>query len=287
MASPPASRAQLRAILRSPSYVEADQDPQFLNRPEVRGLRLQLDYTKAEVLLEDHQIRSTIVVLGSTRVIEPDAAWKQVAALRSALAMRPRDTTLAGQLAAAERIAAKSHYYDMAREFARLASLGSDEFPEFRPVIVTGGGPGLMEAANRGSADVGAKTAGFNIALPHEQRPNAYVTPELCFSFHYFAVRKMHLLLRAVALVAFPGGYGTLDELFETLALVQSRKMGRIPIVLVGERFWRAAVNFDFLRAEGVIDAADLELFSFVESASDIWRTITRHYRVTSIPGTR
>jgi hypothetical protein len=195
------------------------------------------------------------------------------------MAMRPRDTTLAGELAAAERIAAKSHYYDMAREFARLASRGFDELPEFRPVIVTGGGPGIMEAANRGSADVGAKTAGLNITLPHEQRPNAYVTPELCFSFHYFAVRKMHLLLRAVALVAFPGGYGTLDELFETLALVQSRKMARIPIVLVGERYWRAAVNFDFLRAEGVIDAADLELFSFAETAEEIWRAIGRHYR--------
>lgn len=279
MTRPPAARAQMRAILRSPSYIEADQDPDFLNRPEVRGVRLQLDYAKAEVLLEDHDIRSTIVVLGSTRVLESAAAQSRVAALRSAAAAAPADVERARALAVAERVAAKSRYYDMAREFARLASLGSKDLPGFHPVIVTGGGPGIMEAANRGAFDVGAKTVGLNITLPHEQRPNPYVTPELCFTFHYFAVRKMHLLLRAMALVAFPGGYGTLDELFETLDLVQSRKMAPFPIVLVGERYWRAAVNFDFLRAEGVIEKEDLDLFSFAESAEQIWDAITRHYR--------
>ncbi|HEY7195175.1 MAG TPA: LOG family protein [Gemmatimonadales bacterium] len=266
----------MRAILRSQSYVEADQDVAFLDRPEVRGLRLQIDYAKAELLLEEHGIQSTIVVLGSTRIPEPDEARRRVNALAKALKKDTHNGELARRLAIAERVLAKSDYYESAREFARLVSAGSDELPEYRPVILTVGGPGLMEAANRGAADAGAKSIGLNITLPHEQYPNPYITPELCFRFHYFAVRKMHLLLRATALVAFPGGYGTLDELFETLGLVQASKIEPLPIVLVGESYWRKALNFEFLVDEGVIDTEDLGLFWFAETAQETWDSIVR-----------
>lgn len=271
MASDHAPPARVQAILRSQSYVEADQDVTFLDRAEVRGLRLQLDYAKAELLLEEHGIRSTIVVLGSTRIPEPAEARRQAAALRMALNKDARNVELARRLAVAERVLANSQYYDMAREFARLVSAGSEELPDYRPVVLTGGGPGIMEAANRGADDAHAQSIGLNIVLPHEQYPNPYITPELCFRFHYFAVRKMHLLLRATALVAFPGGYGTLDELFETLALVQARKIEPLPIVLVGQRYWHKALDFDFLLAEGVIDQEDLELFWFAETAQEVW----------------
>lgn len=266
----------VETILQSRSYLEADQDVEFLDRAEVRGLRLQLDYTKAELLLEEHGIHDTIVVLGSTRILEPAAARRRVAELRAAVSNNPPNPQIARQLAVAERILAKSHYYDMARAFARLVSAGSPELPEYRPVILTGGGPGIMEAANRGAADVHAKSIGLNITLPHEQYPNSYMTTGLCFRFHYFAVRKMHLLLRATALVAFPGGYGTLDELFETLALVQSGKLAPLPIVLVGERYWRRVLDMEFLLAEGVIEREDLEVFGFAESAQQIWDTIIK-----------
>ena len=174
---------------------------------------------------------------------------------------------LGRRLAIAERIHAKCHYYDVAREFGRLVGTANHDAHTRNTVIMTGGGPGVMEAANRGAFDVGAKSVGLNISLPHEQYPNPYVTPDLCFSFHYFALRKLHFLLRAKALVAFPGGYGTLDELFEILTLVQTRKIKPIPIVLVGEAYWRRAVDFDFLVDEGVIDQEDRDLFWFAETA--------------------
>ena len=271
--SPP---ARVQAILKSQSYLEADQDVEFLDRPQVRGLRLQIDYAKAELLLEQHDIRSTIVVLGSTRIMEPAAARRRVETLRTALADDAANPALIRRLAVAERVLAKSHYYDIAREFARLASTGSPQLPDYRPVILTGGGPGIMEAANRGADDVHAKSIGLNITLPTEQYPNPYITADLCFRFHYFAVRKMHLLLRATALVAFPGGYGMLDELFETLSLVQSRKLAPLPIVLVGERYWRRVLDTQFLLDEGVIEQEDLELFSFAETAQEIWDGIVR-----------
>lgn len=273
--------ARIRAILESGSYRPADQDVDFLNQAEVRGLRLQLDYAKAELLLEQHGIRSTIVVLGSTRIVEPAAARRTVAALRAALAADPGNRELSRRLAVAERVLAKSHYYDVAREFGRLASEAVQAPPGYRPVILTGGGPGIMEAANRGAFDVGAKSIGLNINLPHEQYPNPYVTPDLCFRFHYFAVRKLHFLLRSTALVAFPGGYGTMDELFETLALIQTRKIEPLPVVLVGEGYWRRAFDPDFLLDEGVIEAEDRELFWFAETARDIWDGILRWHALS------
>jgi uncharacterized protein (TIGR00730 family) len=265
------------AILASPSYRLAEQDQAFFERDEARGLRLQAEYLKPELVLRDHDISDTIVVYGSTRIPEPAAATRKVAALRRSLAANPGDSDVAGKLAIAERILAKSHYYEVTREFGRLAGDNSEEVRSpSKPVIMTGGGPGLMEAANRGAFDVGAKSVGLNIDLPHEQYPNPYITTELCFRFRYFALRKMHLLLRAKALVAFPGGYGTMDELFEVLTLVQTRKIKPLPIVLVGEDFWRRAFDVDFLVDEGIIDAEDRELFWFAETATEIWDGIRR-----------
>jgi uncharacterized protein (TIGR00730 family) len=281
----PNALGRVAAILASPSYRLAEQDQAFLDRGDVRGLRLLLEYIKPELLLEEHGIRDTIVVYGSTRIVEPSAAARSVNTLRRTLETHPNDAKLIRKLAVAERILAKSHYYEVAREFGRLVggNSGNDD-SRSKIVIMTGGGPGIMEATNRGAFDVGAKSVGLNINLPHEQYPNPYITPELCFRFHYFALRKLHLLLRAKALVAFPGGYGTFDELFEVLTLVQTRKMTPVPIVLVGEDYWRHAFNVDFLVDEGVIDAEDRELFWFAETASEIWHGIRNWHAVNGTP---
>jgi uncharacterized protein (TIGR00730 family) len=269
----PDAPRRVRAILESPSYRQADQDVEFLKRDDTRGVRLQVDYLKAELLLEQHGIRHTVVVFGSTRIAEPAVARARVERLHQALGQDAGNADLATRLGIAERILAKSRFYDVAREFSRLvAQAGS-------MTVTTGGGPGIMEAANRGAFDVGAKSVGMNINLPHEQFPNPYITPELCFQFHYFALRKLHFLLRARALVVFPGGYGTFDELFETLALVQTRKIKPVPVVLVGEEYWRRAFDPDFLVEEGVIDREDRELFWFAETAQEIWDGI-RHWYV-------
>jgi len=202
----------------------------------------------------------------------------EVEELTGALAADPGNKDLARRLAVAKRILAKSHYYEVAREFGRLVSEANHSGQDQHAIIMTGAGSGIMEAANRGAFDVGAKSVGLNISLPHEQYPNPYITPDLCFSFHYFAMRKLHFLLRAKALVAFPGGYGTFDELFEVLTLVQTRKIKQVPVVLVGEDYWRGAVNFDFLADEGVIDQEDRELFWFAETAEEIWNGIRAWY---------
>ncbi len=274
----PDAHARIEAILKAPSYRRADDDLDFLARDGMRGVRLQIDYLKPELLLEEKGVRQTIVVFGSTRLCEPAAAQRKVDDLKRAWAAAPGDKDLARRLAVAERILAKSHYYDIARALGRLVSEANHTGGEQHAVIMTGGGPGIMEAANRGAFDAGAKSVGLNISLPHEQFPNPYITPELGFSFHYFAMRKLHFVMRAKALVAFPGGYGTLDELFEVLTLVQTRKLKQIPVVLVGQDYWRAAVNFDFLAEEGVIDQEDRELFWFAETADEIWNGIQAWY---------
>jgi uncharacterized protein (TIGR00730 family) len=279
----PEALLRVHAILNSPSYRRADTDD-FLAQDDVRGVRLQIDYLKPELLLEENKIHRTIVVFGSTRICEPAAARRKVEALRASLAADPGNMDLGRRLAIAERIHAKSRYYEVAREFGRLVGSANDGARKPHMVITTGGGPGMMEAANRGAFDVGAKSVGLNISLPHEQYPNPYVTPELCFSFHYFALRKLHFLLRAKALVAFPGGYGTLDELFEVLTLVQTRKIKPIPVVLVGERYWRRAVDMDFLVDEGVIDPEDRDLFWFAETAQEIWDGIRHWYDASGEP---
>ena len=280
----PDAPRRIQAILDSPSYLQADLDVSFLNLDETRGVRLQIDYLKPEMLLEQHGIQHTIVVFGSTRITEPDAAQRRVEGLQAELDADPSDVELQRRLAVARRILAKSHYYDVARDFGRLVSKAGTGLDGARLVVMTGGGPGMMEAANRGAFDVNAKSIGLNINLPHEQYPNPYITPELCFRFHYFALRKLHFLLRTRALVAFPGGYGTFDELFETLTLIQTRKIKPVPIVLVGEEYWRQAFNVDFLVAEGVIDAEDRELFWFAENAQEIWDGILHWHEANGTP---
>ncbi|MGE5116004.1 MAG: TIGR00730 family Rossman fold protein [Betaproteobacteria bacterium] len=217
--------------------------------------------------------------------MSPEILWRAISevsghwarhldALRAAVAAHPDDAELQRRFAAAARVEAKSHYYETARELGRLVADAGDGPLDNRVTVMTGGGPGMMEAANRGAFDLGARSIGLNITLPHEQYPNPYVTPELCLRFHYFALRKLHFLERACALVAFPGGYGTFDELFETLTLVQTRKIAPLPIVLVGESYWRRAVDIDFLVEEGVIDVEDRELFWYAETAPEIWQGI-------------
>jgi uncharacterized protein (TIGR00730 family) len=280
----PDAPRRLAAILASPSYRSADADVDFLHRDETRGVRLQLDYLKAESVLAAHGIRHTIVVFGSTRIPDPVTAKRDVDALGRALEENPKDPERARRLEIAKRVLAKSRYYDVAREFGRLVGSAPAEPDGGGIVVMTGGGPGTMEAANRGAYDAGAKTVGLNIQLPHEQYPNPYVTPELCFRFHYFALRKLHFVKRARALVAFPGGYGTFDELFETLTLVQTRTIEPIPVVLVGEAYWRRAFDVDFLVDEGVIDEEDRELFWYAETAHEIWDGIRHWYKLAGAP---
>jgi uncharacterized protein (TIGR00730 family) len=280
---PGAPRA-VQAIRASPTYRLAEQDVDFIARADIRGPRLEIEYLKADTILAEQHIDHTIVVFGSTRIPEPAAARRNVEALRGAVRADPDNGELLVRLATAERVLAKSHYYDVAREFGRLVGNAGSNERRPRVVVMTGSGPGLMEAANRGAFDVGAKSVGLNIELPHEQYPNPYVTPDLCFRFHYFALRKLHLLLRAKALIAFPGGYGTFDELFEVLTLIQTRKIKPIPVVLVGEHFWRRAVNVDYLVEEGVIDNEDRELFWFAETAQEIWDGILRWYEAAGEP---
>jgi uncharacterized protein (TIGR00730 family) len=280
----PDALARIQKILASPGYRRADQDIDWLSDYETRGVRLQIDYEKPEFLLEQRRIRHSIVIFGSTRIQEPASAQRAVDDLRAALAAAPGTTALESRLAVAERLLAKSRYYDVARELGRLVGSATDGPDDVRLVVMTGGGPGMMEAANRGAFDAGSPTVGLNIDLPHEQFPNPYITPDLCFRFHYFAVRKMHFLLRTRALVVFPGGYGTLDELFETLTLVQTRKIKPIPVVLVGREFWRGAFDVDFLAREGVIDEEDRDLFWYAERADEIWNGILAWHEANGSP---
>jgi uncharacterized protein (TIGR00730 family) len=283
-AEDPDAPARVRSIVSSPGYLQADQDVGFLARYETRGVRLQIDYQKAELSLEQHGVEHTIVVLGSTRIPEPRAADAKVESLKAQLAVVPGDTLLRQRLDVTSRLRDKSRYYDVAHEFGRLVGTASARDGDCRLLLMTGGGPGMMEAANRGAYDVGGRSIGLNISLPHEQYPNPYVTPELCFRFHYFALRKLHFLLRTRALVAFPGGYGTLDELFEALTLIQTRKIQPFPVVLVGEQYWRRAVDIDFLASEGVIDEEDRELFWYAETAQQIWDGILQWHRNSGTP---
>jgi uncharacterized protein (TIGR00730 family) len=274
----------VQKILASPSYRQADQDLDFIQEPGTRGIRLQLEYVKAENLFNEQRIAHTIVVFGGTRILPPEAAERLASACASELSSDPDNAEIKQRHATAQRLLAKSHYYEMAREFGQIVGRYGDSARDGRIVIMTGGGPGIMEAANRGSSEAGARSVGLNITLPHEQYPNPYITPELCLRFHYFALRKFHFVLRARALVVFPGGFGTMDELFEILALSQTRKMAPVPIVLVGQAYWRKAFNPEFFAEEGVIDPEDLELFWYAESAQDIWQGILRWYEKKGEP---
>lgn len=271
----PTSEVDARAAEHVPSipqtesaaYKLAFQDTEFLLREDLRPVRFQLELLKPELLLNEAKIGSTMVFYGSARIPSPEAADALIEA-----------ATNDEQRAIAERLKAKSRYYEVARQLARLASRCElDEEGNRHLVVCSGGGPSIMEAANRGAWEEGQETIGLNIVLPHEQLPNRYVTPDLSFQFHYFALRKMHFLMRARAVAVFPGGFGTFDELFELLTLVQTKKMAAIPILLFGREFWERVVNFGALAEEGVIAPDDLKLFHFVETAEEAWAHVCEH----------
>jgi uncharacterized protein (TIGR00730 family) len=251
------------------AYLLPVEDTEFLLRDEMRGTRFMLEYEKAELSLRDWGVRSTVIVFGSARIPSPEQAEAELAEAQDA-----------DSLLRAKRRLEFSRYYTEARNFGRIVSERGGALcldGDLRDnVIATGGGPGIMEAANRGAADAGAPSIGFNISLPHEQRPNPYSTPELTFQFHYFAMRKMHFAMRANALVAFPGGFGTLDELFEALTLEQTRKAPPVPVVLLGRSYWQRIVNFDALVEHGMVERADLDLFSFADTAEEAWAELLR-----------
>ncbi|MGB5077671.1 MAG: LOG family protein [Sphingorhabdus sp.] len=254
---------------QSKSYRLAFQDTEFLLREELRPVRFQLELLKPEMLLDEAGVASTIVIYGSARIPEPEKAQLLVEA-----ATDDRSKIIA------QRLMDKSRFYEQSRRLAQLASTCGikDDDGNRHFVVCSGGGPSIMEAANRGAHDVGAESVGLNIVLPHEQAPNIYVTPGLSFQFHYFALRKMHFLLRARAVAVFPGGFGTFDEFFELLTLIQTGKIARMPILLFGREFWERVVNFEELMLEGVISPPDLDLFKFVESAEEAWAEIYAFY---------
>ena len=263
---------------KSDSYKLAFDDPQFLLRDELRGVRLQLEIMKPDMIQQEHGIHSTIVIFGGTRIPDPATAAKRLQEEEMQAQRQPLNEMADLRVNCAKRGLAKSHYYEEAKELARMVTESCLNDDECDLVVSTGGGPGIMEAANRGAHEAGGKSIGLNIVLPHEQAPNEYITPELCFQFHYFAMRKMHFLMRARALVAFPGGYGTLDELFETLTLIQTKKIKPLPVILFGRDFWSRAIDFDFLVNEGVIAPEDKELFYLVEKAEEAWQIIRNFY---------
>jgi len=241
---------------RAPAYRLAFDDPDFLFREELRPVRLQLELLKPEMILNERGIESTVVLFGGARIPEPSK----------------KDT------ARTRTLADLSHFYDEAREFARLVTVKSMATYGKEYVVATGGGPGVMEAGNRGAADAGGASIGFNVVLPHEQAPNEYVTPGLCFNFHYFGIRKMHFLMRARAICVFPGGFGTLDEMFEALTLIQTDRMKRVPFLLFGEAFWRRLINWEALAESGTISDEDLDLFRFVETAREAMNILESWY---------
>ena len=267
-------KENLDKILHSPSYRVAYKDVEFLSGPKLRATRMELELLKPEIIFQEQKVRSTIVVFGGTRIVEPAEARRALELAEARLADTPDDPRRRRAVAQARRIADNSKYYDVARQFTRLVATHCNKHNQCDYVVVTGGGPGIMEAANRGAYDAEAKTAGLNIRLPREQQPNPYITPELCFQFHYFAMRKFHFLLRAKALVVFPGGFGTLDELFDALTLRQTGRMQEIPIVIFGREYWEKAVDFQFLADQGSIDDEDLDLFRYADSAEQAWEMI-------------
>ena len=281
----PAPRETAQTL--SPSYRLAFEDVDFLLRQDLRPVRLQLELLKPELLQQQHGIKSTVAVFGSARIPSPEAARDALAAAEAAAARQPGDSKVAARLAVARRMVSNSHYYEEARRFAQIVTTACASETLCNFVIKTGGGPGIMEAANRGAAEVGGKSIGLNIVLSTEQEPNSYITPELCFRFHYFAIRKMHFLTRSKALVVFPGGFGTLDELFEAATLIQTGKIDPIPILLFGREYWNRVFDIDVLIEEGMASPGDRELFTFVETAEEAWAAIVDFYHLEPRPSGR
>ena len=286
--------AELQAHARDGSALDSDAyrlafaDPEFLLRRETRGIRFQLEMLKPDLGQTEQGIESTVVVFGSARFPSPETASASLTAAQTnldKLQSTPLDAAALQNaqdaLTVAERHMRNAYFYDQARLFARLVAAHSNALPLADQLFIcTGGGPGIMEAANRGAHELGAPTVGLNIVLPHEQSGNKYITPSLNFKFHYFALRKMHFMLRAKALVAFPGGFGTLDELFEVITLIQTGKAQPLPIVLFGSDYWKRLINFDVLIEEGTISAKDLDLFHYVDAPEAAWDIIKKFYQL-------
>ncbi len=261
------------------SYRLAFTDQDFLMQDELRHVRLQLEYLKPQLVLEQHNIDATIVVFGSARFLSPEHAQTELAKAQQQLALRDTSETQQA-LKLAKRQLRNSQYYAASQQFAALATRYSCCHQDCAMTIISGGGPGIMEAANRGAMDAGGQSIGLNIVLPREQQPNPYITPQFCFQFHYFAIRKMHFLQRARALVAFPGGFGTLDELFETLTLIQTKKAERVPVILYDKAFWQRLINFDMLVEEGLISADDVDLIQYADTPEHAWQLIMDYYQL-------
>ncbi|MBB5188699.1 hypothetical protein HNQ57_002989 [Zhongshania antarctica] len=260
------------------AYRLAYTDQDFLLREELRGLRFHLELQKPEMTLKEHGVESTIVIFGSARFPSPEDA--------DAALLLAQDSGDPAKVRAAKRDQRNSHHYEQARRLGELITAHSNNCdPNEQLYVVTGGGPGIMEAANRGASDAGGKSIGLNIVLPHEQDPNPYISPEFCFRFHYFGIRKMHFMLRAKAVVVCPGGFGTFDELFEALTLIQTGKSKRVPVILIGHEFWRQAINLEFLRDEGVISPEDVNMINVVDTAEQAWQHIVDFYQLS--PGER
>ena len=253
----------------SDTYKKAFEDFEFLNRDELRHVRLQTEMLKPAIIMDEHYIQSTVCVFGSARTMCPTEAESKLRHIKKEMKKDPKSKKSQKDLAHAEKMLECSHDYALAREFSARMSRVGQETGAMEYVICTGGGPGIMEAANRGAHDVGAKSIGLNITLPHEQDPNRYISPDLNFLFRYFAIRKMHFLMRAKALCAFPGGYGTMDELFETLTLIQTHKTKKIPVLLFNKKFWTTLINWDYFVECGVISAEDLDLIAYFEDPDE------------------
>ncbi|MSR75814.1 MAG: TIGR00730 family Rossman fold protein [Planctomycetes bacterium] len=272
---PAVNRKQIQS---SPTYRMAEDDAEFIKSSPLRPMRVAMELMKAEIVQQREKIVATIVVFGGTRIMKRSQAELALAEAQEALARSPGNAQLQATAALAQGRVQRSRYYDDAREFGRIVAeaCACGSCPEF--VITTGGGPGVMEAANRGAREANGRTMGLNITLPTEQEPNPYINPELCLQFHYFAVRKINFLVRARALVAFPGGYGTLDELFETLTLIQTGVMERVPVVLFGSEWWKKLINFEMLVEEGMIAPQDIGLFTYADTAKEAWEDIRSFY---------
>jgi len=267
----------LKNIEKSPTYKLAEDDKEFLKEYETRGVRLELDYLKAELTMKKFGIEHTIAIFGSARILPQEVAKKRVDELINKKASKE-------EIKQATKALNNSFYYEDAKELGKIIGNSGKSPEDNRVMVMTGGGPGIMEAANRGAWEVGANSIGLNIKLPHEQHPNPYITPELCLLFHYFSVRKFHFFQRSKAMVVYPGGFGTMDELFELLTLKQTGSMQQIPIVLVGKQWWSNFLNIEFLLEEGMISKKDLDIFVIVDSAKEAWEYILSWHKNNKKP---
>ena len=264
----------LNLIINSDTYKLAHEDINMLSRNEMRGVRMLLEITKPDLILEENNILSTIIIFGGASITEESKTKEKIEDIKKLIKKNPSSVLHKRKLNRLENLLSMSHYYQSAREFSKLASINNQSKSCNSHVIVTGGGPGIMEAANRGAFEANCKSIGLNISLPNEQIPNAFITPGLCFKFNYFALRKIHFVMRSVAAVFFPGGFGTLDELFELLTLRQTGMKNKIPIILFGKEYWEKLINFEYLADMGLISDQNLNLFKYADSALEAWEII-------------